>query len=104
MERNKETIQLIYDAIDELNRTLERKDAVDKALDTVLIGESGTLDSMNFVAFAIEVEKAIERTFHKSISLMEIIEITDDAPLTIGRLSSLLGEMLDSPAPSTMFD
>jgi acyl carrier protein len=95
MERREQIIQAIYAAIDEVNKNLEPNKAIEKSPATVLAGEKGQLDSMGFVTLAVEVEKGIERTFKKAVSLMDVVEIAGDRPLTAEGLTDLVAKMLE---------
>ena len=75
MEKEK-IIQVIFDAIDEINERYPEDQRLSKSVDTVLTGESGELDSLGLVSFAIAVEERIQYDLGKTISLAE--EIGDE--------------------------
>ena len=93
MGRTEEILQLIYDGIDEVNASPETQEAIEKSPDTVLIGEGGNLDSLGFVTLAVEIERDVERKFKKAISLMEVVEVMDEAPFTIARLADFIDDL-----------
>lgn len=67
---NKEKIvQVVYDAIDTLNKQLSEENQLTKSEDTVLFGEMGKLDSMGLVSLIITVEEYINDEFGKSITI-----------------------------------
>ncbi|MFQ5411132.1 MAG: hypothetical protein ACE5EC_02505 [Phycisphaerae bacterium] len=93
MECSQSITQAIYDAIDELNES-GTSQPLEKSRDTVLIGESGKLDSVGFVQLAVAVEENIERAHHKAISLWDIIGSAEQAQWTVGMLERSIAELL----------
>lgn len=65
-------VRVIYEAIDEINRSLDRGQALDRSPDTVLIGESG-LDSLAFVNFAVAVEEKLGRVCGRPPSVFDLV-------------------------------
>ena len=55
-----QVIQAIFDAIREANETLSSDEALTESPDTVIAGQSGTLDSLVFVNLAVAVEQGVE--------------------------------------------
>ena len=95
MDRKEEILQLIYDGIDEVNASPETQETVEKFLDTVLIGEGGNLDSLGFLTLAVEIERHVELKFKKAISVMEVVEVMDEAPFTIARLADFIDDLTE---------
>jgi len=93
MDRKEEILQLIYAGIDEVNASPETQETVEKSPDTVLIGEGGSLDSLDFVTLSVEIERDVERKFKKAISVMEVVEVMDEAPFTIARLADFIDDL-----------
>jgi acyl carrier protein len=95
MGRREETLKLIYDGIDEVNSSPETRETIEKSPETVLIGEGGSLDSLGFVTLAVEIEGHVERKFKKTITLMEVVEVTDECPLTVARLADFIDGLIE---------
>ena len=66
MEKEK-IIQVIFDAIDEINERYPEDQRLSKSVDTVLTGDSGVLDSLGLVSFVIAVEERIQYDLGKTI-------------------------------------
>lgn len=62
-----ENIAVIYEAIDELNETLETP--IEKSEMTVLFGKDAVLDSMGLVSLIVTVERLVDEKYDKTISL-----------------------------------
>ena len=76
MEKEK-IIQVIFDAIDEINERYPEDQRLSKSVDTVLTGESGELVSLGLVSFVIAVEERIQYDLGKTISLADEIGNVD---------------------------
>ena len=88
MERYEQVVQVIYDAISEVNQTLDSHQALERSPDTVLIG-NGKLNSLEFLNFTILVEEKIERAFHKAISVIDTALLADESDqLTVAVLTN----------------
>lgn len=62
-----EKINLIYEAIDEVNETLDAP--IGKKEETVLFGKDAKLDSMGLVSLIITLERLIDEKHGKTITL-----------------------------------
>lgn len=62
-----DAIKIIYEAIDEINDTLDSP--LEKKEDIELFGENAQLDSMGMVALIVTVERLVGERFGKSITL-----------------------------------
>src|SRR5574341_2518820 len=94
MEYHKQIIQAIYDAIGDINRTLEPEQALEGSPETVLLGD-GKLDSLRFLNFTVAVEENIERMFKKTISVTEaaLLGVESDT-LTVSALANRIENLL----------
>ena len=64
-------VQIIYDAVDEVNETLSENERLNKLPDTLLVGEKGNLDSLGLINFIVEVEGRIQKNFGLNLNLVE---------------------------------
>jgi acyl carrier protein len=87
--------QLIYRAIEEVNQTMPLEQALERSADTVLIGESGKLDSLGFVNLVATLEDKIESLCGRQISLIDIMTGDRDPQWTVGALANCLAGLFD---------
>lgn len=66
-----QVLGLIYEAIDELNGTLEAGRRLDKTPDTQLFGENGRLDSFGLVTLIVGVELRLGDSFEVPVTLAD---------------------------------
>ena len=69
MIKKEKILQVIFDAIDEINEQFEEEQRLMKSTDTVLFGESGKLDSLGFINLLIAIEQRLEEIFDVSFTL-----------------------------------
>ncbi len=94
MEYYKQIILAIYDAIGDVNRSLEPEQALERSPETLLLGD-GKLDSLRFVNFTVAVEENIERMFKKTISVTEAALLgAESEPLTVSALAARIENLL----------
>ncbi len=99
MERCEQILQIIYDAIDEVNLSLNPNQSLEKFPETVLVGESGNLDSLGVVNLLVVVEENIARIFGEDIGLLEPILSTEGRKWTVATLASCIAEMIEARRP-----
>ena len=98
MTTNERVIQAIFSALEEVNQQLLKEQRLEKSIDTVLLGESGHLDSVGLVTLIVATEEKIEEEFGVSITLTDKRALSQkESPFkTIGMLTNyivlLLGE------------
>ena len=97
---NKESIDetlkpLIFAAIDEVNMMLSEERKLVKSDDTVLLGDSGTLDSLGLINLIVAVEQKIEERLGIAVSLVDEGAVSTDEPLfTVGMLAARISSLL----------
>ena len=64
-------LEAVYCAIDEVNQQLAEERRIDKSANTVLLGESGNLDSLKLISLIVTVEQEVEKAFHVTINLTD---------------------------------
>ena len=64
-------LQAVYDAIDEVNLQLPEERRLQKRRSTVLLGESGTLESLELINLIVTVEQEIESAFQVTLTFMD---------------------------------
>ena len=92
MAHDEQIMQMIYEAIDEVNEEADAEGVIEKSPDTVLIGESAQLDSMGFVTFIATVEDGIAESFGAQIELMDIVE--EEGEWTVTALTKYLADAI----------
>lgn len=91
-----EIVQVIFDAIDEVNCQLPAGQRAEKTPDAVLMGEGGVLDSLALVNLSIAVEKRIEEKFGASLVLLNALSFSrEENPFrTVGYLAQYIDGLL----------
>ena len=89
-------LQCIYDAVDEVNGQLPEDQTLEKSLDTVLLGESGKLESIDLVNILVATEENIEEAFDVPVSITDERAVSEkNSPFTtIGTLSDFISNLL----------
>lgn len=102
MPENKKLTQVIFDAIDEINEQIpEKQRKLTKSVDTVLLGESGKLDSLELVTLIIAIEQKLEDLFEVSITLSDEKAMSQkNSPFTtIGALTEYISKLMEQKIP-----
>tara|TARA_B100000586_G_C19841627_1_gene314838 strand:- start:61 stop:369 length:309 start_codon:yes stop_codon:yes gene_type:complete len=94
--RNK-ILESIYAAIDEVNEQLPEDQNLEKSLETVLLGSSGKLESVNLVNLLVAIEENIEETFGIPISITDERAVSEkNSPFrTVETLCNFMLNLLD---------
>jgi len=87
-------LPLIYEAIDELNETLD--EPIETSDSTQLFGSKSKLDSMGLVSLIVTVERLIEEKYDKTVTLAsEKAFSRSSSPFrTVQTLSEYISELL----------
>ena len=99
-ERDK-ILQSIYDAIDEVNEQLPEDQILKKSPDTVLLGKTGKLESIDLVNILVATEENVEEAFGVPISITDERAVSEEnSPFTTietlcNFISNLLAEQSD---------
>ena len=94
--RNK-ILKGIYVAIDEVNEQLPEDQNLEKSLETVLLGSSGKLESVNLVNLLVAIEENIEEAFDIPISITDERAVSEkNSPFrTVETLCNFMLNLLD---------
>ena len=94
--RNK-ILKGIYVAIDEVNEQFPEDQNLEKSLETVLLGSSGKLESVNLVNLLVAIEENIEETFGIPISITDERAVSEkNSPFrTVETLCNFMLNLLD---------
>ena len=97
MDRDR-ALRLVYDAIDVVNRQLPVSRRLVKSLDTVIVGPSGSLDSLGLINFVITLEERVTDVLTVPVELLDSTAlIEEESPFrTVDTLTRFL-ETLDGP-------
>lgn len=93
MERIELVRKSVFDAIDDVNELLSEEDKLQKSPETVLLGESGSLDSMELVNFIVAAEEHINKNLGMSISLVDEMANSEGALRTVGTFVNYVTEL-----------
>ena len=86
---------LIADAIGELNAKRDRHRAIPIAPGTVLVGETGWLDSLGLVTLAVVLEAKVQQAFGESIVVIELILAGETDECTVASLADGIAAEVD---------
>jgi len=90
-------LQSVYSAIDEINRQLSAEQKLNKAVDTILLGDNGKLDSLGIINFIVLTEQEIEKKIGAKIILTNIDALTQMKKYfrTVGSLVDYIALLLE---------
>src|SRR5439155_22577576 len=102
MEQSERIQKAVYNAFDELDAQLPPVVSVEKSLDGPLYGESGKLESLDFVTLVMEVEEKIKTEFGVDITIAdEHLLSKKQSPFSIVQtLVEYLDEVLKEQEPA----
>lgn len=63
--------ELVFAAVDEVNKQLRKAQRLDKSLETVISGAGSQLDSLGLVNLIFSLEQRIEQQYGVSVTLVE---------------------------------
>ena len=86
----------IYDAVDEVNEQLPEDQTLGKSPSTVLLGESGKIESIDLVNILVATEENIEEAFGVPISITDerAVSETNSPFTTIESLCDFISNLL----------
>ncbi|HEB50696.1 MAG TPA: acyl carrier protein [Desulfobulbus sp.] len=92
----KDIIQILYRAIDDLNLQLPPEQRLEKSAETVLFGEGGRLDSLGLVTFIVAAEQKVTEVAGITLTLADEKAMSRrNSPFrTVGTLAEYIGERL----------
>ena len=99
MEQRERIQKAVFNAIDELNAQLPPGVSVEKSLDGPLYGESGKLESLDFVTLVMEVEEKIKAEFGVDITIADehLLSKKQSPFSSVRTLIEYLDEVLKQP-------
>lgn len=86
-EKKNAVLNTLYDAIEQVNSVLSKKMQLEKSPNTVIIGDSGQLDSLGFINFVTAVESKVKESFDISLDLINQDILLQNSLLTIDSLT-----------------
>jgi len=97
MTNNEKAMQVVMEAIDELNGQLPKEEKLKKSPDTVLFDSGGGVDSLGLVSLLTTIEQKIEETYGITVTLLEDIDILEnDNPFkTVMSLADYIASVLE---------
>lgn len=98
MSKRERVEKAVFEAIDDMNRQLPGGVSIDKSYDAALYGRTGKLESLDFVAFIMEVETKIQSEFGVDFFLTdEDLLSKEKSPFaTVGSLIEYLETSLEA--------
>ena len=88
--------QTVFQAIDEINQQLPAERRLDKSTDTVLFGETGTLDSLGLVNLIVMTEEYVADEFDIIVNIADQRAMSQkNSPFrTVDTLADYIGVLL----------
>jgi hypothetical protein len=85
-------LDLIFEVIDEVNGQLPPDSRLEKAPETVVVGEGGVLDSLGVTNFLITLEEKVSTASGQSISLLrdDFLSGEDDTLRTVATINEYI--------------
>jgi acyl carrier protein len=71
VDQKKQIINIVYDALENLNAERPADNKVPVAMDTLLLAEGGLVDSLELVSLIVDVEVAMAEKFQCATSLTD---------------------------------
>lgn len=90
-------LQVIYRGIEAVNQVSPKEAQLGNGLDTVLMGESGGLDSLRLVNLIVALEQTLEEEFHVSVNLADdqAMSLKDNPFATVSTLAEYIAALLE---------
>jgi len=100
MAEREKVEKAVFEAIDKMNAQLPKGVVIEKSEDAALYGKSGKLESLDFVAFIMEVETAVQNEFDVEFMLTDENMLSKESSpfLTVGSLIEHIEEDLERNA------
>ena len=98
MIHNDKIIQVIFQAVDELNEQLPKIDRLDKSVDMELFVSGGNLDSLSLVSLLTTLEQKIEEQFGISVSIFDHLASSkiENPFMTVNSLADFIASILEN--------
>jgi len=96
MTEREKILNSIYGALDEVNEQLPDDQQLEKSPDTVLLGESGKIESIDLVNILVATEENVEEAFGVPLSITDERAVSEkNSPFTtIGTLCDFITNLL----------
>jgi acyl carrier protein len=96
MTEREKILHSIYAALDEVNEQLPDDQQLEKSPDTVLLGESGKIESIDLVNILVATEENVEEAFGVPLSITDERAVSEkNSPFTtIGTLCDFITNLL----------
>ncbi len=97
MTKKDKVLEIVYEAVEELNEQLPKKRRLEKKEDQALFGEAGKLDSLNLVNLIVNIEALIDEEMDKTITLADekAMSMKNSPFRTIGTIADFIVELID---------
>jgi|TARA_B100000959_G_scaffold170918_1_gene178975 acyl carrier protein len=96
MTEREKILNSIYEALNEVNEELPDDQQLEKSPDTVLLGESGKIESIDLVNILVATEENVEEAFGVPVSITDERAVSEkNSPFTtIGTLCDFISNLL----------
>lgn len=92
MDKTSEVLEVIIACVAELNKQLPPGGKLVTSINTTLIGEGGSLDSLALVTLIASIEQSLSERLSIDLPLIDEVigDYQSDSPWTIGRLQQFI--------------
>ena len=97
MPKDKNAVQVIFKAVEEVNGQLPKNKQLEQSTKTVLFGRDGKLDSLGLVTLLVIIEQNIEDEFNVNITIADERAMSQKhSPFrTVGSLADYIEMLLE---------
>jgi D-alanine--poly(phosphoribitol) ligase subunit 2 len=90
MSKDQRVLEAVQHAVNEVNQQRPEGERIGLSVETPLVGESGTLDSLGLISLLVAVEQEIEKEFHVEITLTEDERVLSDHQSPVRNVGALV--------------
>ena len=89
-------LQLLYDAVDELNVRTPAAARLPKSEQAAIAGDGSTLESLDYINLVVDFERRLSEALARPAALAErlVLEESDGPPSTLGALVDLAAKVV----------
>jgi acyl carrier protein len=87
-------LELIFDAVDEINGQLPPERRLEKSAGTILLGDGAVLDSLSFISLLVAIEQRVGQANASPVNLLDEVAKGEDATAlrTLGTVAAYVVE------------
>lgn len=97
---NQDVLQIVIDAVKDINEEIEKVELEAPSRETVLYGPAGNLDSLSLVSLVVDIEGRVFDSFGRAVVLADEKAMSQrSSPFrSVGALADYLAKLLEEEA------